>query len=138
MPGIGIGISPSLRRGGGQSWSSYWKAKKPSNLIVVAKRSTEIDFSWTDNSLGTVGFKIYRSTNGTTYTNIATNDAGDTTYTATGLTAGALYYFYVVGVKDAHESDPTNIYDTRFKLTVNTANAGSATDTFILPTTGSG
>lgn len=122
----------------GINWSSYWATRKPSDLIVTGMRDTEIDFSWTDNSAGDCSFAIYRSTDGVNYSSVGTTVAGDTTYTATGLTAGTLYYFYVVGVKSGNESDPTNIYDTRFKITVDTTKAGSAADTFVLPNYSSG
>ncbi len=105
---------------------------------MTGMRDTEIDFSWTDNSAGDCSFAIYRSTDGVNYSSVGTTVAGDTTYTATGLTAGNLYYFYVVGVKSGNESDPTNIYDTRFKITVDTTKAGSAADTFVLPNYSSG
>jgi len=133
---IGIGYCIPNRRG--ISWSSYWETRKPSDLIVTGMRDTEIDFSWTDNSAGDCSFAIYRSTDGVNYSSVGTTVAGDTTYTATGLTAGNLYYFYVVGVKSGNESDPTNIYDTRFKITVDTTKAGSAADTFVLPNYSSG
>jgi len=136
MPGIGISNAIPFNKG--VSWSSYWKTRNPTLLNVTGMRDTEIDFAWTDNSAGDCSFAIYRSTDGVTYTGVGTTVAGDTTYTATGLTAGVLYYFYVVGVKEANESDPTNIYDTRFKITVDTTKAGSAADTFVLPTTGGG
>ena len=125
-------------KGGGISWASYWATRKPSALIVTGMRDTEIDFAWTDNSAGDCSFSIYRSTDGINYASVGTTVAGDTTYTATGLTAGNLYYFYVKGVKSGNESTATNIYDTRFKITVDTTNAGSAADTFILPTAGAG
>ena len=79
-------------------------------------RDTEIDFAWTDNSSGDCSFKIYKSTDGINYTADGTTLAGDTSYTATGLTAGNLYYFHVVGVKSGNESPATNIYDTRFEI----------------------
>ena len=133
---IGIGYCIPNRRG--ISWSSYWATRNPTLLNVTGMRDTEIDFSWTDNSAGDCSFAIYRSTDGVNYSSVGTTVAGDTTYTATGLTAGNLYYFYVVGVKSGNESDPTNIYDTRFKITVDTTKAGSAADTFVLPNYSSG
>ena len=138
MPGISVSKICVPFGGGGINWSSYWATRKPSDLIVTGMRDTEIDFSWTDNSGGDCSFIVYKSTDGVTYAQDGTTVAGDTTYTATGLTAGTLYYFYVVGVKSGNESDPTNIYDTRFKITVDTTKAGSAADTFVLPTTGAG
>lgn len=125
-------ISPH-RIGKKFDWSSYWETRNPTNLIVTGMRDTEIDFSWTDNSAGDCTFTIYRSTDGINYLSIGTTVAGDTTYTATGLTAGNLYYFYIKGVKSGNESTATNIYDTRFKITVDTTKTGSAADTFVLP-----
>ena len=138
MPGISVSKICVPFGGGGINWSSYWATRKPSDLIVTGMRDTEIDFSWTDNSAGEASFKVYKSTDGLTYAADGTTVAGDTTYTATGLTAGNLYYFYVVGVKSGNESTATNIYDTRFKITIDTAQTGSAADTFILPTAGAG
>ena len=73
-----------------------------------------------------------------TYIESVTVDNATTTAQATGLTAGVLYYFKVVAYKGTHESTGTNIYDTRFKITVDTTKAGSANDTFILPNYTSG
>lgn len=131
MPSIGNGIG--IPFGNRFSFSQYWATRTPSDLIVTGMRDTEIDFAWTDNSAGDCSFSIYRSTDGINYASVGTTVAGDTTYTATGLTAGNLYYFYVVGVKSGNESSPTNIYDTRFKITVDTTKAGSVADTFVLP-----
>jgi len=136
-PGIGVGLGIPFQKNA-FSFSSYWATRKPSDLIVTGMRDTEIDFSWTDNSAGDCSFIVYKSTDGVTYAQDGTTVAGDTTYTATGMTAGTLYYFYVVGVKNANESDPTDVYDTRFKITVDTTKAGSAADTFVLPAYTSG
>lgn len=138
MPGISVSRIPIPFNKGGFSYSSYWATRNPSNLIVTGMRDTEIDFSWTDNSAGDCTFAIYRSTDGVNYSKVGTTIAGDTTYTATGMTAGNLYYFYVKGVKSGNESTATNIYDTRFKLTVDTTKAGSPAKTFILMTWESG
>ena len=138
MPGISVSKICVPFGGGGINWSSYWETRKPSDLIVTGMRDTEIDFSWTDNSAGDCSFKVYKSTDGVNFSADGTTVAGDTTYTATGLTAGTLYYFYVVGVKSSNESDPTDTYDTRFKITVDTTKAGSANDTFILGTSYNG
>ena len=131
MPGIGIGVSPHF--GGGQKWTRYWLTRKPTNLIINAQTDTTIDFSWAAGADAPEGFKLKISTDGVTYTDKATVAGNVTTAQATELAAGALYYFKVVAYKGTNESDPTNIYDTRFKITVDTTKAGSAADTFILP-----
>ena len=81
--------------------------------------------------------KLKISTDGVTYTDKVTVDKPTTTE-ATGLTAGVLSYVKVVAYKGTHDSTGTNVYDTRFKITVDTTKAGSANDTFVLPTIGAG
>jgi len=130
MLGIGIGISPMLRRSGGVNWST----RTPSDLYAIVYRDTEADLTWTDPS-GDVPFRIYISTDGVNYTEKGTTLAGDNTYTATGLTAGTLYYFKVVAYNGANESPSTNVWDTYMKWTIDTTKAGSAADTFVLPVT---
>ena len=109
----------------------------PTLLKVTRNISTEIDLEWTVNSTNLDGSRIYRSTDGVIYAELATVAGSTAKYTATGLTAGGLYYFKVVSYKGEIETGPTNVYDTRFKITVDTTKAGSASDTFILQTLGS-
>jgi N-acetyl-anhydromuramyl-L-alanine amidase AmpD len=72
----------------------------PSALTATAAGSTsttydKINLSWTDNANSEVGFKIERSLDNVTYTQIATNAASDTTFTDSGLAAQKLYYYRV-------------------------------------------
>lgn len=128
-----------MSRGRTVDWSTYWTPQKePSNLIVTAMADTTIDFSWTAAAEVEDGYKLKISTDGITYTDKATVDNATTTAQATGLTAGVLYYFKVVAYTGTHDSVGTDVYDTRFKITVDTSKAGSANDTFILPTAGAG
>jgi surface protein len=124
------------RRGKGSGASAPDAA--PSALVVTGMRDTETDFQWTINSTNHDGHRVYISTDGVNYTEKGTTIGADNTYTATGLTAGVLYFFYVVAYKGSQESAATDIYDTRFKITVDTTKVGSANDTFILPTAGAG
>jgi hypothetical protein len=66
----------------------------PSNLVATAFSSTRIDLTW-DNPAGSYsGNRIYRSTDNINFTLIDTI-AINTSYSATGLTAGTTYYFKV-------------------------------------------
>ncbi|MDB6023840.1 MAG: N-acetylmuramoyl-L-alanine amidase family 2 [Verrucomicrobiales bacterium] len=67
----------------------------PTALTASAVSSSEIDIAWTDNSSSEVGFKIERSPDNVTFTQIATNAAAATTFASTGLAANTLYYFRV-------------------------------------------
>jgi len=67
----------------------------PSNLVassVVAKR---IDLSWSDNSDSELGFKIERSTNGKSFSQIAIAPAEGRTYADAGVRSGRKYYYRV-------------------------------------------
>lgn len=67
----------------------------PSNLIATAVSGTRIDLTWTDNSNNENGFKIERSPDGLTFTEIATVGANVTTYSNTGLTCATFYQYRV-------------------------------------------
>jgi hypothetical protein len=67
----------------------------PSGLTSTALSSSQINLSWVDNASNETGFKIERSLNGSTWTQIATVTADVTTYSDYGLTAATLYYYRV-------------------------------------------
>jgi hypothetical protein len=134
MPRIGVGIGIPFCKNSGIDFLLYWTTRTPTALYAVVYRDTEADLTWTDPS-GDVAFRVYISTDGINYVEKGTTLAGDNTYTATGLTAGTLYYFYVKAYNGANESSATNIIDTFFKITVDTTKAGSANTHFVLPVT---
>ncbi len=110
-------------------------------LRIVGMRDTEIDFEWRNNTMiENEGFRLYGSTDGTSYSLIKTFGPNDRSYTATGLTAGNLYYCYLESYSGS-TIYKSNIYDTRFKITIDTSLTGTTASnnkTFILPTIGSG
>src|SRR6185369_2960447 len=67
----------------------------PSGLTATAISKTQIDLAWTDNSSNEDGCKIERSTNGSTWTQIATVGPNVRNYSSTGLSANKLYYYRV-------------------------------------------
>jgi hypothetical protein len=62
----------------------------PGNLRLTASTSNEVDLSWNANSFNDTSFKIERSTNGTTWSQIDTTTG--TTYRDVGLVGGNYYY----------------------------------------------
>ena len=65
-------------------------------LTATGVSPTEIDLSWTDNSGGSASATIWRSTDDSTWTQIATVPAGTTAYKdTTGLTSDTIYYYYL-------------------------------------------
>jgi hypothetical protein len=75
--------------------SAYPFIKSPSGLISTAQTTSSIQLKWTDNSSDETGFSIERSTDGTTFSVLATVDANVTTYVNTGLPQVAKYYYRV-------------------------------------------
>ena len=67
----------------------------PGGLTATAVSTSQINLAWGDNSSSEVGFRIERSTNGTTFTEIATVGGNVTAYQSTGLNANKTYYHRV-------------------------------------------
>lgn len=80
----------------------------PSDMGAAANGSSAISLSWTDNSSDETGFKVERSTDGSTWSQIATVGAGVTSYTDTGLAGGTLYYYRVRAYNDNGNSAYSN------------------------------
>lgn len=89
---IGIGIKTARRRT--NRWNSL--ASIPSNLSLIAISSTQINGTFDINGTGQTGHKVYVSMDGVNYSLNQTLTGSDNTFSVTGLTAGATYYFKVV------------------------------------------
>ena len=80
----------------------------PTNLTATAVSSSQINLSWTDNSNNETGFRVERSIDGTTFTQIATVGANVTMYGNTGLSALTEYDYrvraYNVGGNSAYSN----------------------------------
>ena len=79
----------------------------PSNLIGTAGGCLEIALSWADNSSNESGFKIERSQNNISFSQIASVGANQTSYTARQITPG-LRYFRVRAYNAAGNSTYSN------------------------------
>ncbi|HEX8411802.1 MAG TPA: fibronectin type III domain-containing protein [Thermoanaerobaculia bacterium] len=78
----------------------------PTALSAVAGKR-KITLSWTDNSNNETGFKIERSTDGVTFTQIATSTSAS--YTNGSLTTGATYHYRVRAYNSAGDSTYSNV-----------------------------
>lgn len=67
----------------------------PSTLAGKAAAKTQINLTWRDNANNESGFYVERSSNGGSWSRIATLGANSTSYAATGLTANTSYSFRV-------------------------------------------
>ena len=97
-----IGISNTISigsRDNGINWSSYCT---PQNVYATATLDDTVVLTWDSCSLAE-SYKIYYGTDGVTFGSSATSTTN--IKSITGLTAGTKYYFYVVSVAAAVESN---------------------------------
>jgi hypothetical protein len=87
----------------------------PTNLVATAISNVRIDLSWTDNSNNEDGFKIEKSADGTTFSDLATVGANVTSYSDTGLTALTTYYYRVRAYNSKGNSAYTNVAEQMTK-----------------------
>jgi len=72
----------------------------PDNITTRAAGPREIDLTWVNHASTATGILIQSSTDNVTWTTIATlTDPTATTYHATGLALGQVYYFKIYGTK---------------------------------------
>ena len=81
----------------------------PNNLIATASSSTQINLTWTPNSQDENGFKLQISLDQSTWNTIYTAQAGETSYSNTGLNSTTTYYYRVFAYNDIGNSDYSNI-----------------------------
>lgn len=67
----------------------------PGGLTATAVSRSQINLAWNDNSTSESGFKIERSANGSSWTQIATVGPNVQNYSSTGLSANKTYYYRV-------------------------------------------
>jgi galactose oxidase len=80
----------------------------PTNLTATAVSSSQINLSWTDNSNNENGFKVERSPNGTTFSQLKITRANVTTFSNIGLAASRTYYYRVRAYNSGGNSPYSN------------------------------
>ena len=80
----------------------------PSNLAGSSPVSRRIELTWNDNSGNEKGFRIERSTNGSSFTKIATRSANVTAYSDAKRTSGRTYYYRVRSYNRSGQSAYSN------------------------------
>lgn len=80
----------------------------PSHLVALSPVAGKVSLSWNDNSTNETGFQIWRSTNGTSFTMIATAAANSNAYADNSVSNLVKYYYYVVAVNGTYASPKTN------------------------------
>ncbi len=92
--------------------TAYPFIKSPSGLTSTLQTTSSIQLKWTDNSSDETGFFIERSSDGTTYSVIATVDANTTTYSNVGLPQVTKYYYRVRAFNATLNSPYSSVYTT--------------------------
>ncbi len=67
----------------------------PTNLLAERVNATTVRLTWTDNATNETGFRVERSTNGTTWLQVAYLGANAVTWTNFSLTTGTTYHYRV-------------------------------------------
>lgn len=80
----------------------------PSGLIATAASAGQITLTWTDVS-GEAGYKVERSLDGVTWTQIAITSANATSFTNSGLSASTTYSYRVRATNNGGDSGFTNV-----------------------------
>jgi subtilisin family serine protease len=80
----------------------------PTNLTATALSTSRIDLTWTDNSTAETGYKVERSTDGTTFTQIAVLPANYQSYSNTNLPGGTSFTYRVRANKGPDNSAFSN------------------------------
>jgi fibronectin type 3 domain-containing protein len=84
----------------------------PSGLTATAASATQINLSWTNNATNQTGFKVERSPDNVTFTQIATTGAATTAFSDSSLAPLSTYYYRVRatnGVGDSAYSNVANV-----------------------------
>ena len=80
----------------------------PTGLIATAVSRTQINLTWVDASGNETGFKVERSTNGTTFSQIGAVGANVKSYSSTGLSKGKTYWYRVRATNASGDSAYSN------------------------------
>jgi fibronectin type 3 domain-containing protein len=83
----------------------------PTNLTGLVVSGSEIDISWTNNANNAAAMLVYRSSNGTNFTQIASLSGTATTYQDTSLSPGNTYYYEVQATNAAGNSAFSNVFE---------------------------
>ena len=81
----------------------------PSGLSASAAGQSNINLGWNDNSSGENGFRVERSTDGSSFTLIATTGANVTAYGDSGLSPGNTYFYRVLAFDLEGDSGYSNV-----------------------------
>jgi subtilisin family serine protease len=89
----------------------------PSNLIGTTASSSKINLTWADNATDEGGFKLERSTDGVTFTQIAILTPNTTAYSSTNLNPSTTYTFRIRAYQGTNHSAFSNVANATTQAT---------------------
>src|SRR6185295_14537476 len=94
-------VTPLSALGDGPSTTATGTTRLPavSGLAFTSKASNQFVIQWNDIS-GETAYRIERSTDGSTFSTLATVNPGVTTYTDNTVQPLVEYYYHVIGMND--------------------------------------
>jgi hypothetical protein len=81
----------------------------PSGLAAIVTGPTTVNLFWTDRSINETTYKVEKSTDGKTWTEVASLGKNAVTYTVKNLTAGQAVSFRVRAINATGSSDASNV-----------------------------
>ncbi len=80
---------------------------QPTSLLAVPLSSSSIGLTWQDNASDETSYRVKRSSNGASFSTLATLGINASAYVDTGLSASATWYYQVVAVNAIGDSTPS-------------------------------
>lgn len=81
----------------------------PSALVATAASASQINLAWADNANNESSFRVERSTDGNSFSLLATLNANTSSYSSTGLAASTRYFYRVRALNAGGVSAPSAI-----------------------------
>ena len=81
----------------------------PTGLAATATSSSSIDLDWTHPESDELGFRIERSLDGTSFSEVGSAGAGAMSFTDTELSASTTYFYRVIAFNGSGDSAPSNV-----------------------------
>src|SRR6185295_2915847 len=98
----------TLGPSGGTPGTPFVAPQNPFNLTATTTGTTTVTLNWNDFSSSEDGFKVERSTDNVSFTQIGTAAPTQTSYNDSNLTSGIRYFYRVRGYNGAGNSAYSN------------------------------